>query len=161
LRHRNSHVIFSNDEGRTWTAPRELPAALTGDRHAGRYAPDGRLFISFRDMTRESATKGDWAGWVGTYEDIAAARDGQYRVRIMRPHTPALSPSEGERVPEGRVRGIQGSWPQLTSSFWRCLLSMNRGGARLRRALISVVGRSGLDGVSPHRSWSPCAPQTA
>ena len=83
LRHRNSHVIFSNHEGRTWTAPRELPAALTGDRHAGRYAPDGRLFISLRDTTRESATKGDWVGWVGTYEDIVAGREGQYRVRIM------------------------------------------------------------------------------
>ena len=31
----NSFVIFSNDEGLTWTEPRELPAALTGDRHVG------------------------------------------------------------------------------------------------------------------------------
>src|SRR5438876_504495 len=38
---------------------------------------------------------------------------------------------------------------------------MNRGGARLHRALISIPRRSGLDGVSPHRSWSQCAPQTA
>src|SRR5438128_4242918 len=29
------------------------------------------------------------------------------------------------------------------------------GGARLRRALISVFGRSGLDGVSPHRNGFP------
>jgi hypothetical protein len=50
----NSHVIFSDDEGATWSEPRELPAALTGDRHVGRYTPDGRLFISFRDTTRES-----------------------------------------------------------------------------------------------------------
>ena len=34
-------------------------------------------------MTRESSTKGDWVGWVGTYEDIVAGREGQYRVRIM------------------------------------------------------------------------------
>ncbi|HZJ16824.1 MAG TPA: sialidase family protein [Chthoniobacteraceae bacterium] len=80
---RNSHVIFSDDEGRTWTAPRELPGALTGDRHTAKYAPDGRLFISFRDTTRESATKGDWVGWVGTYEDIVQGREGQYRVRLM------------------------------------------------------------------------------
>ncbi len=33
---KNSHVMFSDDEGTTWTAPRELPAALTGDRHTGR-----------------------------------------------------------------------------------------------------------------------------
>ncbi|NOY40949.1 MAG: exo-alpha-sialidase [Planctomycetes bacterium] len=82
-RRRNSHVIFSDDEGQTWTAPRELPAALTGDRHTGRYTPDGRLFISFRDTTRESPTKGDWVAWVGTYEDIAQGHEGQYRVRLM------------------------------------------------------------------------------
>jgi hypothetical protein len=75
--------MFSNDEGRTWSQPRELPAALTGDRHTGRYAPDGRLFISFRDTTLESPTQGDWVGWVGTYDDIAKGRQGQYRVRLM------------------------------------------------------------------------------
>lgn len=79
----NSFVIFSNDEGQTWTEPRELPAALTGDRHTGRYAPDGRLFITFRDTTRTSPTKGDWVGWVGRYDDIANGRQGQYRVRLM------------------------------------------------------------------------------
>src|SRR5256885_1292087 len=30
------------------------------------------------------------------------------------------------------------------------------GGARLRRALISIHWRSGLGGVSPHHSWSQC-----
>jgi hypothetical protein len=79
----NSFVIFSDDEGRTWTAPRELPGSLTGDRHVGKYAPDGRLFVSFRDTTRVSPTKGDWVGWVGSYDDIVAGREGQYRVRLM------------------------------------------------------------------------------
>ncbi len=83
---RNSYVIFSNDEAKTWTQPRELPGALTGDRHTGKYAPDGRLFISFRDTTHESLTKGDWVGWVGRYEDIAKGREGQYRVRLMDNH---------------------------------------------------------------------------
>lgn len=79
----NSFVIFSNDEGLSWSEPRELPAALTGDRHVARYAPDGRLFISFRDTTHVSPTKGDWVGWVGTYQDIVNGDEGQYRVRIM------------------------------------------------------------------------------
>ena len=35
-RRRNSHVMFSDDEGVTWSAPRELPAALTGDRRFDR-----------------------------------------------------------------------------------------------------------------------------
>jgi len=47
-RRKNSHVIFSDDEGRTWTEPREVPLALTGDRHTAKYAPDGRLLVSFR-----------------------------------------------------------------------------------------------------------------
>lgn len=79
----NSFVIFSNDEGLSWTEPRELPAALTGDRHTAKFGPDGRLFISFRDTTHVSPTKGDWVGWVGTYEDILEGNEGQYRVRIM------------------------------------------------------------------------------
>lgn len=78
----NSHVIFTTDEAATWTAPRELPAALTGDRHTLRYAPDGRLFACFRDTTRESATQGDWVGWVGTFDDVVAGAEGQYRVRL-------------------------------------------------------------------------------
>ena len=79
----NSFVIFSDDEGLSWSEPRELPAALTGDRHVAKYAPDGRLFISFRDTTHVSPTKGDWVGWVGNYDDIVKGREGQYRVRIM------------------------------------------------------------------------------
>jgi hypothetical protein len=82
-RTRNSFVIFSDDEARTWSEPRELPAALTGDRHTARYAPDGRLFVTFRDTTLESPTQGDWVGWVGTFEDIEMGREGQYRVRIL------------------------------------------------------------------------------
>ena len=58
----NSFVIFSDDEGETWSVPKETPASLTGDRHTGRYSKDGRLFISFRDTTHVSPTKGDWVG---------------------------------------------------------------------------------------------------
>ena len=60
-----------------------LTAALTGDRHTGKYTADGRLFISFRDRTHESPTPGDWVAWVGTYDDIVNGREGQYRVRLM------------------------------------------------------------------------------
>ncbi|MAT14552.1 MAG: glycosyl hydrolase [Planctomyces sp.] len=82
-RTRNSYVIFSDDEGETWSEPRELPGALTGDRHQARYANDGRLLISFRDTTLDSPTKGDWVAWVGTYDDIANGNEGQYRIRLM------------------------------------------------------------------------------
>lgn len=82
-RKKNSHVIFSDDEGQTWSQPRELPGALTGDRHTGVYGPDGRLFISFRDTCYDSPTRGDWVAWVGRYEDLVEGREGQYRVRLM------------------------------------------------------------------------------
>lgn len=85
-RTRNSYVIFSADEARTWSQPRELPAALTGDRHTGVTTPDGRLFVTFRDTTRQSPTKGDWVAWVGTWADIVHGRQGQYRVRLMDNH---------------------------------------------------------------------------
>ena len=85
-RARNSYVMFSNDEAKTWSQPVELPGALTGDRHTGKYAPDGRLFISFRDTTHESPTKGDWVAWIGRYKDIVNLREGQYRVRLLDNH---------------------------------------------------------------------------
>ena len=82
-RKHNSYLITSRDEGLSWSEPKELPAALTGDRHTAKYAPDGRLFITFRDTTRQSATKGDWVAWVGKYDDIVSGREGQYRVRLL------------------------------------------------------------------------------
>jgi hypothetical protein len=88
-RKHNSYLITSEDEGKTWSKPRELPASLTGDRHTGTYANDGRLLISFRDTTRKSPTKGDWVAWVGRYEDIISGREGQYRVRIKDNHKSA------------------------------------------------------------------------
>ena len=86
-RRKNSHIIFSHDEGRTWTPPRELPLSLTGDRHTGKYSADGRLFISFRCISPRSESgqrpfEGDWVGWVGTWEDLLKGRDGQYVIRL-------------------------------------------------------------------------------
>ena len=69
-RTKNSHVMVSEDEGRTWSEPKELPRELTGNRHTGKYLDDGRLFISFRDTAPYSPTQGDWIGWVGTFNDI-------------------------------------------------------------------------------------------
>ncbi len=111
-RKKNSHVIFTRDEGKTWTAPRELPGALTGDRHTAQYAPDGRLFVSFRDTTLDSPTHGDWVAWVGRYEDITAGREGQYRVRLMKNHKQQDCAYPGvERLPDGTfVTTTYGHW---------------------------------------------------
>ena len=80
----NGFMLISDDNAETWSEPIELPAALTGDRHTSKYLPDGRLFISFRDTTLESPTRGDWVAWVGTFDDIINGREGQYRIRLMK-----------------------------------------------------------------------------
>ena len=115
----NSFVTFSNDEGRTWSEPTELPAALTGDRHQGLYAPDGRLVISFRDTTHVSPTKGDWVAWIGTYEDVVEGRDGQYRVRLMDNHRGAdCSYPALELLPDGTiVATTYGHWVKGEQPF--------------------------------------------
>ena len=118
-RTRNSFVIFSEDEATTWSTPRELPAALTGDRHTAAYAPDGRLFITFRDTTRQSPTKGDWVGWVGTFEDIEEGREGQYRVRIMDNKVRGDCAYPGlELLPDGTfVTTTYGHWTEGESPY--------------------------------------------
>ncbi|HMP81054.1 MAG TPA: sialidase family protein, partial [Pirellulaceae bacterium] len=86
---KNSHVMVSNNEGQTWSEAQEVSGALTGDRHVAKYAPDGRLFISFRDYPprgKQSPTGGDWVGWVGSYQDVVAGNEGQYRVRFKDNH---------------------------------------------------------------------------
>lgn len=113
-RRHHSFVMFSDDEGATWSVPRELPAALTGDRHTARYAPDGRLFITFRDQAAGSPTWGDWVGWVGTYEDLVRGWDGQYRVRLMDNTKDADAAYPGlETLPDGTfVATTYGHWTQ-------------------------------------------------
>ncbi|MFP6598410.1 MAG: sialidase family protein [Candidatus Hydrogenedentota bacterium] len=84
-RRHNSQIIFSSDEGRTWTIPRALPDSLNGDRHTEKYSPDGRLFISFRSNSpspKKALTEGDWAAWVGTWEDLVSGAEGQYHIRL-------------------------------------------------------------------------------
>lgn len=82
---KNSHIIFTGDEGKTFSDPVEVSNELTGDRHTAVYAERGRLFISFRDRSPKgwtSPTEGDWVGWVGTYQELKAGGKGDYRVRI-------------------------------------------------------------------------------
>ena len=115
----NSFLTISNDDGTTWSPPVELPGALTGDRHQAVYAPDGRLFISFRDRTHVSSTWGDWVGWVGTYEDIVQGREGQYRVRIMDNLRDADTAYPGvELLPDGTiVTTTYGHWTADESPY--------------------------------------------
>lgn len=111
---RNSFIMFSTDEGATWTEPRELPGALTGDRHVGLVLEDDRLFISFRDTAHQSISKGDWVAWVGRWDDLVEGSDGQYRVRLMdNLHAWDCAYPTVHRLPDGRiVTTTYGHWTQ-------------------------------------------------
>lgn len=105
-----SLLIFSRDEGKTWSRPVEAPVSLNGERHKADYTPDGRLFITFRsiernrDEVRKMRKHGGekkwysegWIAWVGTYDDLKNGRQGQYRLKIA--HTYLNSQNEPQRV---------------------------------------------------------------
>lgn len=91
----NSLISFSNDEGKTWSEPKELPAALSGERHKAEWLNDGRLFITFRSIERDGAKwkkykeknsqkwySEGWIAWVGTFDDLVNSKEGQYRVKV-------------------------------------------------------------------------------
>ncbi len=78
-----SLMMFSEDEGKTWSDPEDTPWGLTGDRHMGVYTPDGRLVIAFRDKALNSPTLGHFVAWVGTYDDIRNKQAGEYRVKLL------------------------------------------------------------------------------
>lgn len=103
-RRRNSQFVVSDDGGATWSGPRPLAGALTGDRHQVLRLPDGRLFVSFRDMGLASPRRGDWVAWVGSVEDLRAGRQGDLRLRLMENHRgtdcayPALEWTEDGKI---------------------------------------------------------------
>ncbi|MCB1066066.1 MAG: exo-alpha-sialidase, partial [Verrucomicrobiae bacterium] len=149
-RRKNSHIIFSDDEGKTWTPPRELPISQTGDRHTGKYGPDGRLFISFRGITpgmktvrgtQESEgpmpTAGDWSGWVGTWEDLVNGTPGQYVVRVMDNKKGADTTYPGvEILPDGTfVLVTYGHWTAGEEPYIMCVrLRLDELDAKAERA---------------------------
>lgn len=119
----NSFAVFSDDEGQTWSKPAELPGALTGDRHCGKYTKDGRLVISFRDMTHESDSKGDWVAWIGRFEDIVNGNEGQYRVRLMKNnHDDDCAYPGVEVLPDGTVVTVTyGHWEKGEKPYIACV----------------------------------------
>jgi hypothetical protein len=81
----NAMISFSSDDGVSWTDPTQLAGSLTGERHVGRYAPDGRLLVCFRDyspLNPDNPTHADWVGWVGRWEDLKNGTEGEYRIRL-------------------------------------------------------------------------------
>lgn len=137
-RRKLSHIMFSEDHGKTWSEPRELPRELAGDKHTARYAPDGRLVMSFRDHTVKgsitgdadataidgaSATEGDWVMWVGTWDALLNKRPGLYRVRLMDNHKGWDCAYPGlEVLPDGTiVATTYGHWEKGKPPYIVCV----------------------------------------
>lgn len=101
----NSQIMFSDDEGTTWSDPEELPGSLNGDRHLARNDADGRIVMVFRDSGLCSKTMADFVAWIGTYDDLVEKREGQYRVRLIANSRYAHAGWTGypglERLPDG------------------------------------------------------------
>ena len=151
----NSLLVTSDDEGQTWSEPVELPAALTGDRHMGRYAPDGRLVICFRDTTHQSPTRGDFVAWVGTYDDVVNLREGQYRVRLLQSPTKSDLGYPGvELLPDGTFVATTyavlepGEKNSVVSARFK-LDEIDREAARMPEQ--TAVYTSGTDGYNTYR----------
>jgi len=95
-----SLMMFSRDEGRTWSKAVDTPWGLTGDRHHGIWLPDGRLVIVFRNAAPNAPAH--FTAWVGTYDDIKQCRPGQYRVSLLRTFKDGFYPGI-HLLPDGTI----------------------------------------------------------
>ena len=99
-----SLMMFSGNDGKSWSDPVSTPWGLTGDRHQGIYTKDGRLVIAFRDMAPNSTTRGHFVAWVGTYDDIRLGRPGEYRIKLLHNHAGSDCGYPGlELLPDGTI----------------------------------------------------------
>jgi hypothetical protein len=97
-----SLMMFSRDEGRTWSTAVDTPWGLTGDRHHGIQLPNGRLVIVFRNASPNAKDKGGFIAWVGTYDDIKHCRPGQYRVSLLKTFKDGFYPGI-HLLPDGTI----------------------------------------------------------
>lgn len=101
-----SLVMFSKDEGETWSTPSDTPWGLSGDRHIGVALPDGRWIFAFRDQAPQSPTKGHFVAWIGRYEEIRAGKGGDYRIKLLHSHAERVGDCGYpgvERLPDGTL----------------------------------------------------------
>lgn len=100
----HSLVMFSTDDAQTWAQPVETSWGLTGDRHMGVYAQDGRLVIAFRDQAPDSPTRGHFVAWVGSYDDIRRGKAGECRIKLLHSYAGGDCGYPGmELLPDGTI----------------------------------------------------------
>ena len=132
-----STLIYSDDEGETWSEPMDLPGSLAGERHKALYDPvSGKLVITFREIQYDLNKNnqfdgandwmaGDWVAWVGTYEDLMEQNDGQCHILLCEDW--ANNRYSGDTgytgmvvLPDGTfVMDSYGHWDKAFSQNWK------------------------------------------
>lgn len=132
-----STLIYSDDEGETWSEPMDLPGSLAGERHKALYDPvSGKLVITFREIQYDLNKNnqfdgandwmaGDWVTWVGTYEDLMEQNDGQCHILLCEDW--ANNRYSGDTgytgmvvLPDGTfVMDSYGHWDKAFSQNWK------------------------------------------
>lgn len=103
----HSLMMFSDNEGKSWSPLQETPWGITGDRHIIKYVPDGRLVAVFRDMAPDSPTKGHFVAWVGTDKDLQERTPGQYKIKLLHSYAGSDCGYPGlEILPDGTIIAI-------------------------------------------------------
>ena len=130
-------LIYSDDEGETWSKPMDLPGSLAGERHKAAYDPiSGRLVITFReiqyDLNGNNKFDGDsdwhcghWMAWVGTYEDLINQEEGDYCITLAKDY--AQNPKGGDTGYTGLVVLKDGTFVMDTYGHWDEEFSKNHG----------------------------------
>lgn len=102
-----SLMMFSYDEGKSWSSLEETPWGLTGDRHIVKTTPDGRLVAVFRDMAPGSPTKGHFVAWIGKEKDLRENTSGQYKIKLLHSYAGSDCGYPGlEILPDGTIIAI-------------------------------------------------------
>ena len=132
-----STLIYSDDEGETWSEPMDLPGSLAGERHKALYDPvSGKLVITFREIQYDLNKNnqfdgandwmaGDWVAWVGTYEDLMEQNEGQCHILLCEDW--ANNRYSGDTgytgmvvLPDGTfVMDSYGHWDKAFSQSWK------------------------------------------
>jgi len=135
-----SLVMFSRDEGKTWSQAVDAPWGLTGDRHHGIRLSDGRFVIVFRHAAPNAKDKGLIA-WVGTYDDIKQGKPGQYRVSLIKTLKDGLYPGL-HLLPDGTI--VATTYASLTAKENPSIVSV-----RFKMSEVDALAAKKTSGTKP------------